>query len=179
MDIQDKITFFYTIEEKLWDKKVEANKYFATLCILCVALLGAWHTAGSFLNSALDWNTEISMLNALTFIVYLWGLNIAESVFSCKDIKTATLRSLLIFASFVAGYIAGVILGVIVIIVVCIILFILGCYFVLGMLSGSLKPKGKWKTDDGDIINGEKEWGSDIVHGDDGQDYKIKDPWGM
>lgn len=138
INIKDKITFFNSIEEKLWGEKVEANKYFATLCVLCIALLGAWHTAGSFLSSALDAPTEMSVFRALLLLAYLWVLNIAESVLACKDTKTATLRSLLVLGAFVCAYIVGVILGVIVIIIVCIVLVVIGLYFLMGMLNGSL-----------------------------------------
>ena len=139
MSIKDKITFFYAIEEKLWDERVNANKYLATLSILCVALLGAWHTAGSFLASSLNWHVEMSVFHAIMLAAYLWVLNAVESVLACKDMKTAVLRSLLILVSIALAYIAGVVLGTIDIIIVYIVLFVLFYIFMLQMLGGNMK----------------------------------------
>lgn len=142
MNVKDKITFFYAIEEKLWDEKVNANKYLATLSILCVALLGAWHTAGSFLASSLNWHVEMSVFHAVMLVAYLWVLNAVESVLACDDMKTAVLRSLLMLVSIALAYIAGVVLGTIAIIIVCIVLFVLFCVFMLQMLGGNKKSPG-------------------------------------
>ena len=153
INIKDKITFFYAIEEKLWGDKVNANKYFATICILGAALLGAWHTAGSFMESAFGWAAEISIFYALMLVWYMWVINIAESVFACKDLVTATLRSLLILFSFVLAYVAGVILGTIVIIIVCVVLGLFALYIVLSMLSGSLNASMRSSSKSSDDDN--------------------------
>lgn len=146
MNVKDKITFFYAIEEKLWNERVNANKYLATLSILCVALLGAWHTAGSFLASSLDWHVEISVFHAIMLVAYIWVLNAVESVLACDNMKTAVLRSLLMLVSIAVAYIAGVVLGTIAIIVVCFVLFVLFCIFILQMLVGNNKSSlfGRW-----------------------------------
>lgn len=144
MNVKDKITFFYAIEEKLWNERVNANKYLATLSILCVALLGAWHTAGSFLASSLNWHVEMSVFHAIMLVAYLWVLNAAESVLACDNMKTAVLRSLLMLVSIALAYNAGVVFGTIVIIIVCIILFALFCIFMLQMLVGDKGLLGKW-----------------------------------
>lgn len=142
MNVKDKITFFYAIEEKLWNERVNANKYLATLSILCVALLGAWHTAGSFLASSLNWHVEMSVFHAIMLVAYLWVLNAVESVLACDNMKTAVLRSLLMLVSIALAYIAGVVLGTIAIIIVCIVLFVLFCIFMLQMLGGNKKSSG-------------------------------------
>lgn len=146
INIKDKITFFYAIEEKLWGDKVNANKYFATICILSAALLGAWHTAGSFLESAFGWAAEISIFYALMLVWYMWVINIAESVFACKDLLTATLRSLLLLFSFVLAYVAGVILGTIVIIIVCVVLFVLFLIFMFTLFAGNSRNPGLFES---------------------------------
>ena len=57
MSINDKITFFYTLEESIWNNKVDANKYLATLSILFVAVLGGLAGGGSTLESFFNWDT--------------------------------------------------------------------------------------------------------------------------
>lgn len=159
--LKDKITFFYAIEEKLWDEKVDANKYFATLSILCIALLESWHTTGNFLESTFDWDVEMSVFRAIILLAYLWVINATESVFVCKDLKTAALRSFLILGAFILAYIAGVVLGLIIIAIVCIIMFVLLCYFIIGVLNGTLNTPQRHssnKNDDPDMEMTNEGW---------------------
>ena len=183
MTFKDKITFFYALEEKLWNENVEANKYFGTLCVLFVALVGALNSVGGALQSMLDVDAQPSVYASVALCLFVWGLNVAESIVACTNALTALKRSLLMLVVLLAACVAGIVLGGIIVAIVCIILFILFCVFLISMLTGSMNAslggKRKWKTEDGETVHGEKAPGSDIVHGDDGRDYKIKDPWGM
>ena len=62
MKIQDKITFFHALEAKIWEDKVEANPYLATLSILIAAVSGALVGGSDTLRNWFDWNFDISMI---------------------------------------------------------------------------------------------------------------------
>ena len=181
MTYKDKITFFYALEESLWDDKVEANHYFATLSILFVILAGSLNSIGGALQSMFDINVTPSLFATAAVCLYVWGLNVAESIVACTDGLTALWRSLLMLLVVALAYVGGVLLGGILVAIVCIILFVFACIVLFKMLLGTQSGSGntRWKTEDGEEVHGEKLWGSDTVHGDDGKDYKIKDSWGM
>ena len=80
MSINDKITFFYTLEESIWNNKVDANRYLATLSILFVAVLGGLAGGGSALESFFNWDTAPSLLAIIASCVFIWGTNVAESI---------------------------------------------------------------------------------------------------
>lgn len=182
MTYKDKITFFYALEESLWGDKVEANHYFATLSILFVVLAGAFNSIGGALQSMFAINASPSLFGTAAVCLYVWGLNVAESIVACTDGLTALWRSLLMLLMTVLAFVGGVLLGGILVAIVCIILFAFVCIVLFKMLLGTQSSGSRntrWKTEDGEEVHGEKLWGSDIVHGDDGRDYKIKDSWGM
>ena len=137
MNIQDKITFFYAMEESLWDEKVEANKYFGTLSILFIALVGAYLSVGSAMQAMLSINVEPSMFASMLICIYVWGLNVAESIVASTDWQTALKRSLLMLVAIILAFGAGVIAGGIVVFIVGIFLFIFFCSVLLKMFFGT------------------------------------------
>ena len=134
---RDYITFFYALEKVIWGNKVETNKYLATLSILFVALVGAWHTDVSILKTLLGWDSPISVSHALTLMAYLWIMNIMESVIACKDLATAVLRSLLILPALGIAYFLGHVLGTVAVVIVFIILLVILGYMLIGLFTGS------------------------------------------
>lgn len=146
MNFKDTITFFYAIEKLIWDKKVEPNKYLATLSILFVALLGAWYNIETLLGWQIG-DPIFHVKNMIMLVVYLWIMNITESVIACKDITTAVLRSLLFLPNFGFAYLIGVTLGTAAIVIICIILFIILCYMVIDLFEDSQNTSSgrEWK----------------------------------
>ena len=174
MKIKDKITFFYAIEETLWNEKVEANKYFATLSILFVALVGACNSVGGALQSMLDINLSPSTFASAGVLIFVWGLNVAESIVASTTPLTALGRSMLMLVVLTLSLGAGIIAGGIVVLVVCIILFVLFCMFLIGMFAGSSSKSpglfdsllgrygdGEAKDSNGHKMKGEYYMGSD------------------
>lgn len=139
MTIQDKITFFYALEETIWNEKVEANPYFGTLSILIVALSGALVGGDNILNAWFDWNLNISLIGTIGACLYLWGLNVGESIVATSTTLTALLRSLLMLVVMAGAFGLGYVASVIVITIVCLILTILFFIFFLTMLFGTGK----------------------------------------
>lgn len=135
MNAIDYISFFHFIEEKLWGDKVNANKYFATLSILFAAMIGACHTEAAYSLPLLRWNIDFPTQLLLILAVYLWMVNTAESVFACKEIETACLRSLLILLALGLAYGAGIFLGTVALVIVITILFLFAFYAIVNLLS--------------------------------------------
>lgn len=184
MKFRNKATFFHVWEDQLWGDRVDANDNFSSLTVWITTIVTAIAVCSKFF-STFDFNPELLGEGAkigLGTAILCWTFNFAESIIACKDVSVILKRSLLLLFVLLGGVIIGTLLSIVVIAIVCIVFAIIVFYFVVGLITGSLKgspTKGKWITEDGRIINGEKELGSNIVHGDDGDDYKEKDPWGM
>lgn len=142
-NIKDKITFFYYWEEKLWDKKVDANKYFATISILMAAIFGALTGGGNALKGFFGTDTEISTTASIGMCILLWGVNMAESIVASTDAWTAFKRSLLMMGCIAGAYIAGFLLAVVVIIIVAIVIAIFIGITILGVIFGNSSSKGE------------------------------------
>lgn len=142
-NIKDKITFFYYWEEKMWDEKVDANKYFATLSILMAAITGALTGGGSALKGIFGADTEISTTASIGLCILMWGLNMAESIVASTDVWTAVKRSLLMLVCIAGAYFAGFLLAVVVIIIVAIVIAIFIGITILGVVFGDSSSKGK------------------------------------
>lgn len=162
MDINNKITFFYRLEKKLWKDETDANRYFATLSILVAAIAGALLGGKSVLEDYFRWISNVSILGFLGASIILYGMNIAESIIATTSAKIATLRSLLILVCMACAYVVGVIASVVIMIIVAIIAFILFLMFMLTLLFGTGKStyKNVWtgekyvKEDNG-LLGGE------------------------
>lgn len=137
MKIQDKITFFYALEEKIWNEKIEANQYFGTLSILIVAVSGALVGGSNFLENSFDWNVHVSLFGTIGACLFLWGLNVGESIIASTTIKTMVLRSLLMLGVMAAAFGLGYVLSVVVIIIVTIILSLILLLVILRLFLGA------------------------------------------
>ena len=177
---KDKITFFYYWEEKFWGDKVDANKYFCTVCIIAVAIIGALTGGGNALKAMFKLNTEISPIASAGLCIFIWGLNMAESIVASNDALTALKRTMLILACIAGTYIASGLLAVLVIIIVSAIVAIYIFLTLLGGLldgssssSGSRREKEEQKlydTEDG-AITGNLSFDSRTLYGDNGKKY--------
>lgn len=185
MSINDKITFFYTLEESIWNNKVDANRYLATLSILFVAVLGGLAGGGSALESFFNWDTAPSLLAIIASCVFIWGTNVAESIIVSTNPLVALLRSLLLLLVMAVAFVAGYVLAVVVIVIVCITLVLLFC---TGALKGALSGGGggsssSSSSDDKEVLDfgmgdretGTSSWDKNTFYGDSGRVYDRQD----
>ena len=100
--VQNVLSFFQRIENSIWGEQIVSNKYFASLSIILVALIGALVTGGKILNSNPDLDIEVSLYSAITTVLVIAVLNIYESIIAAENTKIATLRALLIFGFIVS-----------------------------------------------------------------------------
>ena len=60
--MKEKITWFWNWEKRIWDDKVEANRYFATLSIMFVAVMGACVGGGRIFHEWINWDTDTNVV---------------------------------------------------------------------------------------------------------------------
>lgn len=129
MKITDKLTFFYTLEEKIWKDKIEANRYLGTISILLVALFGAIAGGGSAISDFLELGTEPSMRPIVATCVIIWGVNMGESIVASTHWAVALMRSLFLLVimalAWGLGYVASIVVIVAVSIALVLFVFIL------------------------------------------------------
>lgn len=123
--VQNVLSFFQRIENSIWGEQIVSNKYFASLSIILVALIGALVTGGKILNSTFDLDIEVSFYSAITTGLVIAVLNIYESIIAAENAKIAILRSLLVFGMIVAAFFVGVLTSVVLAIIIAITLAIL------------------------------------------------------
>lgn len=121
--MKELISWFWAWEKSIWKEKIEANRYFATLSVLFAALVGACVGGGNTLHSWFDWELQSSALVVSGLLLYVWSLNLAESIMAAEGIAVAVLRALLVTVCLAVAYGIGylgsiVILGLIAIYVI-------------------------------------------------------------
>lgn len=136
--------FFYATDKRLWGDDIYTNRYFASVCLLFVALLGAMQGGGSILNSWFGWNVEMNIISTIGLSSLIFGFNLFESIVSAKP-KIAFLRSLLTFVCFVAAFALGYLLAVVVIFAVAAIIVF---WFIGAALGGGSKSGRATVTDE-------------------------------
>jgi|GEM_PF-1178184 len=148
--IQNVLSFFHAIDERIWNNKVASNQYYASLSIIIVALIGALVTGGKILNSTFNLNIEASVYSAITIVLIIVGMNIYESIIAANDIKTATLRSLLLFATLIIAFFVGVLASIVIAIIIVIVFAI---WLIITILGGTFKGRKKARLKSQDIID--------------------------
>lgn len=131
------ISFFNIIEKNIWGDCINTNPYFATICILVATLVTALTTGGNIINSWFDTDIQCSWYITITIVLFLTVLNVLESILAAEDAKTATLRSLLVFAGLLIGALVGAITSVIMAIILAILAVILFFHVLSGAISGA------------------------------------------
>ena len=124
------LNFFYAIDKRFWGDDIYTNRYFASVCLLFVALLGAMQGGGSILNSWFGWDVDMNVIFTIGLSILVFSYNLFESIVSAKP-KIAILRSLLIFVCFVAAFVLGYVLAAVV-------LFAVAAIVVLGFIGAAL-----------------------------------------
>lgn len=147
--MKNKLTWFYTIDKKIWGDHIETNPYLGTLSMMFVALMGAIYGGAEALNGMFDWGTVGNVVQCISMLIYVWIFNVAESVIASVNWKVATLRSLLLFLGFVLMYVIGVVMALVVIgIVILWLVLVIGT----GALKTAFASGGhgkKYKLEDG------------------------------
>ena len=134
--MKEKITWFWNWEKRIWDDKVEANRYFATLSIMFVAVMWACVGGGRIFHEWFNWDTDTNVVAVGALLILIWGYNLAESIVASKTAMTALWRSLLVLVCLVGFFAFGVVASVVVIVLV------IG-YLILLVVSGVLSAGGK------------------------------------
>lgn len=144
MKIKDSITLLHRMDKKLWGEQIESNPYFASMSALFIALLGGIYAIICIVDGYFD---QINLYNNFIPAVYgIWILNIGESIFATKDVKTPILRSLLLLLIFPLSFILG---GIVVAVVLLIVIIGLALLLMSAASSNSSSSKKTYKLDDG------------------------------
>lgn len=78
------LIWFWNLDRRIWSDKLETNRYFATLSVLCAALAGACAGGGQVLSAWFRWDLEVSNVAVIGLSIFIWGLNVAESIIASK-----------------------------------------------------------------------------------------------
>ena len=105
-------TFMYTLDKRLFGEKMESNKYFGTLCVLFVAVLGGCTYKGSyviidFIKNVIDWNVGHSMIAAIAISFILWGLCLAESIVASLSVLATIERTFIYLGIMIVAFLIG------------------------------------------------------------------------
>lgn len=139
------LCFFYSIDKNIWGDNINTNRYYATICLYFVAIMGALQGGGSILNSWFGWNTDMNLNSNLGLVAVIVGLNLFESIAASGAVKTAVLRSFLVFVVFPLAFALGYALAVVVMVAIAAIIVI---YLVGSLLLGGGSPKRGVVTDE-------------------------------
>lgn len=116
--MNEKMTWFWNWEKKIWGDRVETNRYFATLCIMFAAIIGACVGGGNIFHAWFNWKTDVNLVTMGFFLIMIWGCNLCESIIASQTALTALWRSLLILVCLAGAFAAGVVTSVVVIVLV-------------------------------------------------------------
>ena len=134
----------HTLDKNIWGERINPNKYFATICLLCCALSGILWGGSNYLAGMFDWDIDITLTISLAAVIIFIGYNIAESIIATDSAKIAVLRSLMMIGIMILGFIAGALGSVILLLILTIIIAI---YFLLTVirvaLSGGSNGSGR------------------------------------
>lgn len=165
------LTFFWSIDEKLWKDQINTNRYFATISLLLVALCGAVQGGGGMLANLFDWNTEINPVGNLGFVILLFGLNAYESLIASEKISIALCRcGLLLVVMGATLALSFIMAGIIILLIAAIVaIWLIGAVFSAAIFGGpdkgtitdsfgrkvKLKKNmwGEYEGSDGEIYN--------------------------
>lgn len=122
------LSFYITLENKVFGSKVNANRYFATILILFCLLLGAITTMSSFFGKN-PTVTDSIIIGSLQLL----GFAIAESIMVSDTAGTAVKRALLLCGLMLAALIVGVLTSIVAVFIAALFIFA----FLLNIIFGS------------------------------------------
>ena len=183
--IQIVLSFFNALEKRIWNNQIDTHKYFATICILIVCLIGALTTGGEILRHSLDWDINVSTYASLLVVCMIILYNIYESIINTQTPMIAFLRSLLILGVLILAYAIGCLASVVlaaIIVIVCIILFVIFLYkLIFNVMTDGPRTKATLRsselTDWTGLGDKTGELSSDglTFYADDGSEWKRED----
>lgn len=143
MKIKDSITLLHRMDKKLWGEQIESNPYFASISALLISILGGIYA----IICIVDGYDDSSLYDGIIPAIYgIWIMNIGESIFATKDVKTPILRSLLLLLIFPLSFVLG---GIIVVVVLIIVIIGLALLLMSAASSSNSRSKKTYKLDDG------------------------------
>lgn len=174
--MKELISWFWAWEKSIWKEKIEANRYFATLSVLFAALVGACVGGGNTLHSWFDWELQSSSLAVSGLLLFIWSLNLAESIMAAEDVAVAALRALLVSVCLAVAYGIGY-LGSIVILGL-IAIYVIFTLFSVAVTMALQSPKNakEFVLEDGTRVKKRTGlFGDTSYSGSDGHDYETDD----
>lgn len=144
----NKIMWFYNLEKNIWGDNVNANRYYASVSIVFVALVGAIFAIGNITSINIDED------NLPWVVILLFLPNLAESIFSTNSIKIALLRTLLIGVFTALAAVVGFV-GAMVIAIVATLLLLLMAFsmFTSGSTPKLRSPRSYAYDENGSQVN--------------------------
>lgn len=171
---------FYTWEKKKWGDKVFANKYFASICILIMGISSALYIVEIF-----DRGWEDGFRDVFITMFALWGLLVAESIVSTKDVYMAVKRGVVLLAILFVVMVVCLLLSGLILLALAIFAVLLIISFVCfnlimggGVSFSSSSSTNKKEEDseniaiDGMNISGRSNLSGDTFYGNNGKTYR-------
>ena len=140
------LNFIYVMEKRFWGEGINTNRYFASISLLFIALLGAMQGGGAILHSWFNWDVEMSLPSTVGLAIVVFGFNLYESIVSAKP-GIAALRSLFVFGCFVVAFVISYILAIVALFAVAALLVLWFVGFALGGGGGRGKSSKTILTD--------------------------------
>lgn len=139
--------FFYAIDKRLWGEDICSNRYFASVSLLFVALLGALQGGGTVLNSWFGWDVAMDITSVILSSILIFGYNLYESIVSANP-KIAFQRSLLIFGCIIVAFVLGYLLSVLVLFAVAAFVIIQCIFALISVALGGGSKSGRTTVTD-------------------------------
>ena len=104
-------TFMYTLDQRLWNGWVEANRYFSTLSVMLVTIMGAFAGNGRgirhMVNDLTGFHIEGSLLAGIALTIVIYGINLAESIIASDAVDGKIQRPIIHAVVFAAAFFFG------------------------------------------------------------------------
>lgn len=173
------ITFFYNLEKRIWDDRINSNRYFATISIYISTLVAAITTGAQIINSTFDTQIECTWYSAIAILAFIMIFNVIESILAVEKVWVGILRSLLVITFLLLGALVGAITSIVIAIILAIVAGILCLYFILVAISSGGRSRAELRSNDMiDTILGTGRTSGTIssdgltFYGDDGKTYE-------
>lgn len=165
--MKELISWFWALEKSIWKEKIEANRYFATLSVLFATLMGACVGGGNTLHSWFDWEMQSSALAVSGLLLFVWSLNLAESIMAAEEVAVAVLRALLVTASLAVAYGIGYLGSIVILVLIAIYVVLRLISVVLSAVGGSSNKSGEYVLEDGTRVKKRTGLFGDVSKSDD------------
>lgn len=142
------LIWFWNLDRRIWGDKLETNRYFATLSVLGAALAGACAGGGQVLGAWFRWDLAVSNVAVIGLSIFIWGLNVAESIIASKGFAIPVWRSLLLLVTLLAATSIGYAGAVVVLFLILIVLVLFVVAGGIGAMGGGGASGSSSSSDD-------------------------------